>query len=89
MKIVKECKLGSQVLKIETGNIAKQADGSVLVSLGDTIVMVTVVFKKEVNPEQIFPFMLITKKNFMLVDEYRRFFKRRRPSEKNSYMQIN
>ena len=41
-------------LKIETGNIAKQADGSVLVSLGDTIVMVTVVFKKDVNPEQDF-----------------------------------
>ena len=85
MKIVKECKLGSQVLKIETGNIAKQADGSVLVSLGDTIVMVTVVFKKDVNPEQdFFPLTVDYQDKFYAGGRIPGgFFKREgRPSEK-------
>ncbi len=85
MKIVKECKLGSQVLKIETGNIAKQADGSVLVSLGDTIVMVTVVFKKDVNPEQdFFPLTVDYQEKFYAGGRIPGgFFKREgRPSEK-------
>ena len=85
MKIVKECKLGSQVLKIETGNIAKQADGSVLVSLGDTIVMVTVVFRKEVNPEQdFFPLTVDYQEKFYAGGRIPGgFFKREgRPSEK-------
>ena len=85
MKIIKECKLGSQVLKIETGNIAKQADGSVLVSLGDTIVMVTVVFKKDVNPEQdFFPLTVDYQEKFYAGGRIPGgFFKREgRPSEK-------
>jgi len=85
LKIVKECKLGSQVLKIETGNIAKQADGSVLVSIGDTIVMVTVVFKKEVNPEQdFFPLTVDYQEKFYAGGRIPGgFFKREgRPSEK-------
>ena len=85
MKIIKECKLGSQVLKIETGNIAKQADGSVLVSLGDTVVMVTVVFKKDVNPEQdFFPLTVDYQEKFYAGGRIPGgFFKREgRPSEK-------
>ena len=85
MKILKECKLGSQVLKIETGNIAKQADGSVLVSLGDTIVMVTVVFKKDVNPDQdFFPLTVDYQEKFYAGGRIPGgFFKREgRPTEK-------
>jgi len=85
LKIIKECKLGSQVLKIETGNIAKQADGSVLVSLGDTIVMVTVVFKKDVNPDQdFFPLTVDYQEKFYAGGRITGgFFKREgRPSEK-------
>ncbi|HEY7444222.1 MAG TPA: polyribonucleotide nucleotidyltransferase [Vicinamibacterales bacterium] len=37
----RELRLGSRTLSIETGKLAKQADGAVLVRLGDTIVLVT------------------------------------------------
>ena len=33
--------IGSQTLSIETGKLAKQADGSVLVRFGDSVVLVT------------------------------------------------
>ena len=38
-----EKQIGGRILSIETGKIAKQADGSVLVQYGDTIVLVAVV----------------------------------------------
>jgi polyribonucleotide nucleotidyltransferase len=41
MKHTKEITLGSQTLSIETGRVAKQAGGSVLVRFGDTVVLVT------------------------------------------------
>ena len=36
-------KLGGKELAVETGKVAKQADGSVVISYGDTIVLVTAV----------------------------------------------
>ena len=38
-----ECQIGKETLRIETGKLAKQAAGSVLVSYGETVVMVAVV----------------------------------------------
>ncbi len=38
-----ECQVGKETLRIETGKIAKQAAGSVLVTYGETVVMVAVV----------------------------------------------
>jgi len=37
----REIRIGSRHISIETGKLAKQADGSVLVRLGDTVVLVT------------------------------------------------
>src|ERR687889_1208746 len=37
----RDLSLGSQTLSIETGKLAKQADGSVIVRQGDTMVLVT------------------------------------------------
>ncbi|MFA5908248.1 MAG: polyribonucleotide nucleotidyltransferase [Vicinamibacterales bacterium] len=37
----RELSLGSQTLSIETGRLAKQADGAVVVRMGDTMVLVT------------------------------------------------
>jgi len=42
-----ECLLGSQSLIIETGAIANQADGSVTVRYGDTLILATVCVSKE------------------------------------------
>ena len=50
----KELDWGGRKLVLETGKIARQADGSVLVSYGDTIVLCTAVGAKNVKPGQDF-----------------------------------
>ena len=45
---------GSHQLTFETGEIARQASGAVMVSLDDTVVLVTVVGRKDAKPEQDF-----------------------------------
>ncbi len=45
---------GQHELTLETGEIARQSSGAVLVSLGETVVLVTVVGKKEAKPGQDF-----------------------------------
>ena len=42
---------GKYQLTLETGEIARQANGAVMVSLGDTVVLVTVVGSKDVSPD--------------------------------------
>jgi len=37
-------------ITIETGKLAKQADGSVVVRMGDTMLLATVVANKNANP---------------------------------------
>ncbi|MEY3028445.1 MAG: polynucleotide phosphorylase/polyadenylase, partial [Pseudomonadota bacterium] len=53
-KVTKSMKLGAHELKIETGEIARQADGAVMVSYGDTVVLVTVVGNQSVKEGQDF-----------------------------------
>ncbi|HEW97504.1 MAG: polyribonucleotide nucleotidyltransferase [Candidatus Parabeggiatoa sp. nov. 3] len=45
---------GQHTITLETGEIARQADGAVIVSMGDTVVLVTVVGSKQGNPEKDF-----------------------------------
>jgi polyribonucleotide nucleotidyltransferase len=78
---------GRHTLTLETGEVARQAHGAVMVSMDDTVVLVTVVGKKEVKPGQDF---------FPLTVDYQErtyaagkipggFFKREgRPSEKET-----
>lgn len=85
--IKKTIQYGRHTLTLETGEIARQADGAVLVSLDDTVVLVTAVGKREVKPGQDF---------FPLTVDYQErtyaagkipggFFKREgRPSEKET-----
>lgn len=42
-----EIEIGGKTLKIETGKLAKQADGAVLIRLGATVVLVTACFDKK------------------------------------------
>ncbi len=44
--IKKEFQYGEHTVTIETGEIARQADGAVMVNMGDTVVQVTVVYEK-------------------------------------------
>ena len=45
---------GSQTVTIETGELARQADASVKVSMGDTVVLVTCVAKTQPVPGRDF-----------------------------------
>ena len=46
----KSVEWGDRTLTLETGRVARQADGSVLATYGDTTVLATVVGAKEANP---------------------------------------
>ncbi|MDB5414390.1 MAG: pnp, partial [Rubritepida sp.] len=50
----KDIAWGGQILTLETGKVARQADGAVMARLGDTIVLCTVVGARSVKPGQDF-----------------------------------
>jgi polyribonucleotide nucleotidyltransferase len=51
-KIFKEeVDFGGKKLTLETGKIARQADGAIIATLGETVVISTVVGRKKVNPD--------------------------------------
>ena len=52
--VKKTIQFGRHTLTLETGEIARQAHGAVMVNLDDTCVLVTVVGRKEVKPGQDF-----------------------------------
>ncbi len=52
--VIKQFQLGKHTVTIETGRIARQASGAVLVNVDDTEVLVSVVGKKEAKPGQGF-----------------------------------
>ena len=45
---------GTHTVTLETGRMARQADGAVLVTMGDTSVLVTAVARKEADPNKDF-----------------------------------
>src|SRR5579884_3155151 len=49
-----EIEWGGKTLKLETGRIARQADGAVLATLGETVVLCAVTAAKSVKPGQDF-----------------------------------
>jgi polyribonucleotide nucleotidyltransferase len=53
-KIVKEFKWGQHNVRLETGEIARQAGGAVIVDVEDTVVLATVVGAKTAKPGQDF-----------------------------------
>lgn len=52
--VSKTFQLGSQTVTIETGKVARQATGSVVVTIGNTQVLATVVGRKQANPGAAF-----------------------------------
>lgn len=53
-KIVKEFQWGNHKVRMETGEIARQASGAVLLDMDDTVVLATVVGAKNAKPGQDF-----------------------------------
>jgi polyribonucleotide nucleotidyltransferase len=50
----REIRYGDHDLVLETGEVARQADGAVMVSMGDTVVLVTAVGRPEADPGRDF-----------------------------------
>ncbi|SEP08238.1 polyribonucleotide nucleotidyltransferase [Salinihabitans flavidus] len=83
----KSMKWGEETLTLETGKIARQADGSVIATLGETSVMANVTFAKEPKPGMdFFPLTVHYQEKYYAAGKVPGgFFKREaRPSEKET-----
>lgn len=85
--ISKSFQFGKHTVKIETGEIARQASGAIMVSMGDTALMVTCVAKKEADEgRDFFPLTVnYQEKTYSAGKIPGGFFKREgRPTEKET-----
>jgi len=87
MVVKKEVEIGGRTLSLETGKVAKQADGSIWIQYGETVVFVAVVAKKE--PAEKMDFVPLTvdyrEKTYAAGKIPGGFFKREgRPTEKET-----
>ena len=49
--VKKEIEVAGKKISLETGKIARQADGSIIAQCGETVVLATAVGAKKVNPD--------------------------------------
>ena len=85
--VKKSIQWGRETLTLETGKIARQADGSVVATLGETTVMANVTFAKEPKPGQdFFPLTVHYQEKYYAAGKVPGgFFKREaRPTEKET-----
>ena len=83
----KSIEWGEDTLTLETGKVARQADGSVIATLGETSVMANVTFAKQQKPDQdFFPLTVHYQEKYYAAGKIPGgFFKREaRPSEKET-----
>ena len=83
----KSMQWGEETLTLETGKVARQADGSVIATLGETSVMANVTFAKEQKPGQdFFPLTVHYNEKYYAAGKIPGgFFKREaRPTEKET-----
>ena len=83
----KSIQWGNETLTLETGKVARQADGSVIATLGETQVMANVTFAKQAKPGQdFFPLTVHYQEKYYAAGKIPGgFFKREaRPSEKET-----
>ena len=83
----KSMKWGEETLTLETGKVARQADGSVIATYGETSVMANVTFAKEQKPGQdFFPLTVHYNEKYYAAGKIPGgFFKREaRPTEKET-----
>ncbi|HSG64240.1 MAG TPA: polyribonucleotide nucleotidyltransferase, partial [Gammaproteobacteria bacterium] len=87
VKVTKSFMYGSQEVRLETGAVARQADGAVVVNMGDTVVLVTAVGEKgQGGDRDFFPLTVnYQEKTYAAGRIPGGFFKREgRPSEKET-----
>jgi polyribonucleotide nucleotidyltransferase len=86
-EVKKSIQWGDETLTLETGKVARQADGSVIATLGETSVMANVTFAKSAKPDQdFFPLTVHYQEKYYAAGKIPGgFFKREaRPSEKET-----
>ena len=86
-KVTKSFQYGEHTVTLETGHLARQATGAVLVSMGGTVVLVTAVARPEAKPNQhFFPLTVNYQEKFYAAGKIPGgFFKREgRPTEKET-----
>ena len=86
-KVTKTFQYGQHTVTLETGEIARQASGAVMVSVEDTVILATVVARKDAKPGQdFFPLTVdYVEKTYAAGRIPGGFFKREgRPSEKET-----
>ena len=86
-EVKKTMQWGEETLTLETGKVARQADGSVIATLGETSVMANVTFAKEARPGMDFlPLTVHYQEKYYAAGKVPGgFFKREaRPSEKET-----
>ena len=86
-EVKKSIQWGQETLTLETGKVARQADGSVIATLGETSVMANVTFAKEPKPGQdFFPLTVHYQEKYYAAGKIPGgFFKREaRPTEKET-----
>jgi polyribonucleotide nucleotidyltransferase len=87
MVFKKEVEIGGRLFSIETGKYAKQANGSVMVRYGDTMVLVTAVASAEAKEDQdFFPLQVEYREKTSAAGKFPGGYIKRegRPSEKES-----
>ncbi len=82
-RVIKTFQYGQNEVRLETGAMARQADGAVVTSMGDTVVLVTVVGRREPGQQDFFPLTVDYEERTYAVGRIPGgFFKREgRPSE--------
>ena len=86
-EVKKSIQWGEETLTLETGKIARQADGSVIATLGETSVMANVTYARETKPGQdFFPLTVHYQEKYYAAGKIPGgFFKREaRPTEKET-----
>ena len=86
-EVKKSMQWGEETLTLETGKVARQADGSVIATLGETSVMANVTFAKKPKPgQEFFPLTVHYQEQYYAAGKIPGgFFKREaRPTEKET-----
>ena len=75
----KSMKWGEETLTLETGKVARQADGTVIATLGETSVMANVTFAKEMKEGQdFFPLTVHYQEKYYAAGKYLEDFSKER-----------
>src|SRR5690606_22817238 len=86
MKVKRTVQVGAGTVVLESGHIARQADGSTTVRLGDTVVLVTACMQQSAMPRDFLPLTVDYRENTYAAGRIPGgFFKREgRPTEKET-----